>query len=135
MIAGRVGTVAKEDFDFNKKGTIYLGSLPQKKVVYAINASDVLVIPYPKNIFTEVMFAPYKIVEFMACNKPIVITDAGEMRRHIKDKEMIANAGDIEDLKEKIKYALKFENVNSRKAAMKFDWKNIARKLDEAIKE
>lgn len=135
LIAGRVGTVHKEDFDFDKRGIIYLGSLPQNKVVYAINASDVLVIPYPKNIFTEVMFAPYKIVEFMACNRPVVITDAGEMHRHIKDKKMVAKAGNIEDLKEKIKYALKFKNINSRNAAMKFDWKNIAGKLDEAIKE
>ena len=135
LVAGRVGTVFRENFDFNKEGIIYLGSLPQKKVVYAINASDVLVIPYPKNIFTDVMFAPYKIVEFMACNRPIVITDAGEMHRHIKNKKMIAKAGNIGDLKEKIKYALKLEKSNSRNAAMKFDWKNIARKLNKAIKE
>jgi|GEM_PF-2113413 glycosyltransferase involved in cell wall biosynthesis len=135
MIAGRVGTVVRENFDLGKEGMIYLGSLPQEKVAYAINASDVLVIPYPKNKFTEVMFAPYKLVEFMACNRPVVVTDAGEMHRHIKDKRMVAKAGDAEDLKEKIKYALKLKKVNSRNAAMKFEWKNIAGKLDEAIKE
>jgi glycosyltransferase involved in cell wall biosynthesis len=81
------------------------------------------------------MFAPYKLVEFMACNRPVVVTDAGEMHRHIKDKRMVAKAGDAEDLKEKIKYALKLKKVNSRNAAMKFEWKNIAGKLDEAIKE
>ena len=48
---------------------------------------------------------------------------------------MIAKAGNIGDLKEKIKYALKLEKSNSRNAAMKFDWKNIARKLNKAIKE
>ena len=135
LIVGRIGTVVKENFDLGREGMIYLGSLPQKKVAYAINASDVLVIPYPKNKFTEVMFAPYKLVEFMACNKPVVVTDAGEMHRHIKDKRMVAKAGDIEDLKEKMRYALNLKEVNSRKAAMKFDWKNIARKLDKAIKE
>ena len=134
MVVGKVGTVFEEKFDFKKEGIVYLGSLPQKEVVFAINASDALVVPYPKNIFTEVMFAPYKLVEFMACNKPVVVTDAGEMHKHIKDKKMIAKAGSINDLKEKIKYALKIHKVNSRKAAMKFDWKNIAYKLNESIK-
>lgn len=134
LIVGKIGYVSKENFDLGKEGIIYLGSLPQKEVVFAINASDVLVIPYPKNIFTDVMFAPYKLVEFMACNKPFVVTDAGEMHRHIKDKKMIAKAGSVKDLKEKIMYAIKIKKVNSRKAAMKFDWKNIAKKLDEAIK-
>lgn len=135
LIAGRIGTVVRENFDFDKEGIIYLGSLPQKKVAYAINASDVLVIPYPRNKFTKVMFAPYKLVEFMACNKPVVVTDAGEMHKHIKDKKMIAKAGNVEDLKEKIKYALKVGKVSSRKAAKEFEWKNIARKLDNGIKE
>lgn len=135
MIAGRIGTIVRENFDLGKEGMIYLGSLPQEKVVYAINASDVLVIPYPKNKFTEVMFAPYKLVEFLACNRPVVVTDAGEMHRHIKDKNLVAKAGDAEDLKEKIKYALKLEKVNSRKAAMKFEWRNIARKVDMGIKK
>lgn len=134
IIVGRIGTVYKENFDFNKDGIIYLGSLPQKEVIFAINASDVLVIPYPKNIFTEVMFAPYKLVEFMACNKPIVVTSAGEMHKHIKDKKLIAEAGSVNDLKEKIKYALKLEKVSSRNAVIKFDWKNIARELNETIR-
>lgn len=135
LIVGRIGTVYKENFDFNKEGIIYLGSLPQKWVVYAINASDVLVIPYPNNIFTDVMYAPYKIVEFMACNKPIVITDVGEMHRHFKDKTLIAKAGSIQDLKEKIKYALKLEKLDLRGKALEFDWKNIAAKLNEVLIE
>ena len=54
LIVGRIGTVYRENFDFKKEGIIYLGSVPQKDVVLAINSSDVLVVPYPKNIFTEV---------------------------------------------------------------------------------
>ena len=133
LIVGRIGTVNKENFDFNKDGIIYLGSLPQKDVVFAINASDAIVIPYPKNIFTNVMFAPYKLVEFLACNKPVVITDAGEMQKHIKDKRMVAKAGNVDDLKEKIKYALKLEKVNSRNATMKFEWKNIAKEMENNL--
>ena len=134
LIVGRIGTVYKENFEFNREGIIYLGSVPQKDVVLAINSSDVLVVPYPKNIFTEVMFAPYKLVEFMACNRPIVITDAGEMHKHFKDKSLVAKAGNIEDLKEKIKYALKLKKLNLRGKAMEFDWKNIAAELDKAIR-
>jgi len=134
LLVGNVGTASKENFDFDKKGLIYLGSLPQKEIVFAINASDVIVIPYPKNKFTEVMFAPYKIMEFMACNRPLVITDAGEMYKHMKDKKVIAKAGSIEDLKEKIKYALKLGKVKSRNKALEFDWKSIASRLDASIR-
>lgn len=138
MIAGRIVTVYKEVFDkknLNKDGIIYLGSLPQKEVVYAINAADVLVLPYPKNSFTEVMYAPYKLVEYMACNKPVVITDAGEMNKNVKNKKMIAKAGSVNDLKEKIKYALKLKKVNSRADSLKFSWENIASKLNDSIKK
>tara|TARA_Y100000310_G_scaffold345466_1_gene465308 strand:- start:18481 stop:19578 length:1098 start_codon:yes stop_codon:yes gene_type:complete len=133
LIVGGLGTVVKENFDFKNDGIIYLGSIPQKNVVYAINASDVLVIPYPKNKFTEVMMAPYKIVEFLACNKPVVITDVGEMHRLVKDNKIIAKAGNTRDLKEKIKYALRVKKVNSRGIALKFDWKNIASKLNDTL--
>jgi glycosyltransferase involved in cell wall biosynthesis len=133
LIVGKIGTFAKENFDFSKEGTIYMGSLIHKKIIYAINASDVIVMPYPKNAFTEFMFAPYKLMEFMACNKPLIITDAGEMKKHIKNKKMIAKAGNTKDLKEKIKYALKLKKMNLRKIAMEFDWKNLALKLDKAL--
>jgi|TARA_B100001971_G_C18209250_1_gene549573 glycosyltransferase involved in cell wall biosynthesis len=135
LIVGKIGTFAKENFDFDKEGIIYLGSLPHKKVIYAINASDVIVMPYPNNTFTEFMFAPYKLMEFMACNKPLIITDAGEMKKHIKNKKMIAKAGDVKDLKEKIKYALKLKKMNLRKKAMEFDWKNLASKLNKTLED
>lgn len=134
LIVGRIGTVNKEQFDFDEEDILYLGSLSQKDVVYAINASDVLVIPYPKNSFTEVMMAPYKIVEFLACNKPIVITNVGEIKKLIKDKNMIAKPSDIKDLNKKIMYALKVGSVKSRQTALKFDWERIASVLNKKIK-
>ena len=134
LLAGNVINPG-ENFDFGKGGIIYLGSLPQKKVIYAINASDVLVIPYPDNSFTRFMQAPYKLMEFMACNVPLVITDAGEMHKSMKDKKLVAKAGSVDDLKEKIKYALTLKKVNSRDVAAEYGWGRIAKKLDKAIKE
>ena len=133
LIVGRIGTVYNDSFDFDKAGIIYLGSLPQKDVVYAINASDAVVVPYPKNTFTKVMLAPYKLVEFLACNKPVVITDAGEMQKLVRNGKLTAKAGSIQDLKEKIKYALTIEKINSRNTAMKFDWKNIGKEMEMEI--
>ncbi|MBI2101501.1 glycosyltransferase family 4 protein [Candidatus Woesearchaeota archaeon] len=134
MLAGKVIN-ANEGFDLRKKYIIYLGSLPQKKVVSAINATDVVVIPYPNNSFTRYMQAPYKLMEFMACNVPLVITDAGEMHKSMKDKKLVAKAGSIDDLKEKIKYALRLKKLNSRDVAAEYDWENIASKLNAVIRD
>lgn len=133
MLVGRVGAEEKEKFDFDVEGLIFKGSLPQKEVVYAINASDVLVIPYPLNKFTRVMLAPYKIVEFMACDKPIVTTDAGEMGGLIGDKKFVAKAGSMKDLADKIRYALKIKKTSYRKKVKKFSWNSIAKKLNDAL--
>ena len=133
LIVGKVGAEEKEKFDFNVDGLIFKGSLPQKDVVYAINASDVLVIPYPLNKFTRVMLAPYKIVEFMTCNKPIVTTDVGEMGGLIGNKKFVAKPGSINDLKNKINCALKIKKVSYRKKVEKFSWDAIAQKLSQAI--
>lgn len=135
LLIGRISTEGKQDYDLHGKNKIFKGSIPQKDVVVAINASDVLVMPYPNNKFTRVMFAPYKIVEYMACNRPIVITDVGEMSNLLKDSRFVAKAGDKEDLKNKIKAALKVKKVNYRPRVMEFSWKSLAKKLDIELKK
>ena len=137
LMAGKFSPVFNEEKDINlpQEGIIYLGSVPQKDVVCAINASDAMIIPYPQNIFTEAIEASYKVIEFMACNKPIVGTDAGDIHKTLGHKELIAKAGDREDLREKIKKALNVESVDYGKHLKEFGWGALSKKLEDGIKK
>jgi glycosyltransferase involved in cell wall biosynthesis len=133
LIVGRISAEEKGKFDFGAKGLIFKGSITQKEVVYAINASDVLVLPYPLNEFTRVMLAPYKLVEFMACNRPIVITKVGEMSDLLRNEKFVAQPNNIADLANKIEYALKIKKINHRKKVKKFSWDSIAKNLNSKL--
>lgn len=132
-----VGKKGAEDKDLDLKGDdiIYLGSLPYKKIPFAINASDVLAVPYPYNKFTRVMQAPYKMVEYMACNRPVVVTDVGSLAKTLDDRRFVARPSDKKELRDKISFALGVKKVNNRKKITDFSWDAIAKKLEGALKQ
>jgi len=115
----------------NDKRIIILESMPYEKLFVAINAADVMVLPYQKNIFTEVLLAPYKLVEYMACKKPIVISDAGEMQKLVP--KFVFRTDDIEDMNRKIEEALKYESIDYSKQLKNLTWKALGEKLAKAI--
>lgn len=136
LLAGKFSPVFNEqnEINFKQGGIICLGSIPQQDVVYAINASDAMVLPYPSNKFTEALYASYKVVEFMACNRPIVATDAGEIHKMLDYPKLICKAGDRGDLREKIKFALTIKSVDYRKRLEEFSWKSISKRLEDGLK-
>lgn len=133
MLVGKPSAHEKKDLKIKQERMIYLGSIDQKKVPYAINASDVLVMPYPLNTFTRVMQAPYKLVEFMACNRPVVVTDVGDLPKMINNKKLVAKHDDIKSLSKTIENALKIKKVKTRDKAMKYSWDEIAKKLEYGL--
>jgi len=133
LIVGKLGKEEESDFDFSDKDIIKIGSIKYNEVVYAINSSDVLILPYPLNEFTRVMEAPYKIVEFMACDKPVVVTNVGDLPKLIENGSLVAKPGDISDLSDKIRNALNVK-TNNRGKIKEYDWEVIAKKLDNYIK-
>ncbi len=127
-----VGSGIKKAFPKPKDDrTIMLDSMPYEKLFVAINAADVMVMPYPKNKFTEVMLAPYKLVEYMACRKPIVLSDVGEMRKLAP--RFVFRENDIDDMNEKIEEAMKYEKVDYGKMLKEFTWEALGNRLSRAI--
>lgn len=134
VIAGRFFRREEKKIDLKKDGIIYLGSLPQHKVVKLINSADVVVVPNPENEFTKYCF-PYKIVEYMACNRPIVATKVGDVAKLLeKFPDSVCLPNNKEDMKNKIKKQIKIREKNYKKYAEKYSWDNIALKLDKIIK-
>ncbi len=110
--------------------------VPYEKLPYAIGAVDVMVIPYKVTPFTEVMYTPYKLVEFMACNKTIVCTDVGEMK-NLLPKDLVCKPGDREGLKNAILKAIKHRKVNHRKTLEEkgLTWERLGERLNRIVTE
>ncbi len=51
---------------------VFLGKQPVKEVPYWLKASDILLMPHPKNIFYSYYVSPLKMFEYMASKRPIV---------------------------------------------------------------
>ena len=130
LIAGHIGY---KNFDLEQKNLIYLGSLNQKDVVVAINACDVVVIPSRVNEFSKYCF-PYKCVEYMACNVPIVATAIGDVKERLCDYKDSLCKVEKGDMIKKIKKQLKKREVDYRKDLKGYSWDKIANKMDKVIK-
>jgi len=134
VIAGRFYRNEAKYIDLKKEGIIYIGSLTQDKVVKLINAADVVVVPNPANDFTNYCF-PYKVVEYMACNTPIVATDVGDVGILLKNfKGSLCKENDKKDMMDKIKIQLSKRKINYR-AKLKNSWHNIAKDLDRILQK
>ncbi|HGE71648.1 TPA: glycosyltransferase [Candidatus Poribacteria bacterium] len=114
---------------------IYL-DLPYDLIPFAISSSDVLVIPYLSNDFSQYAF-PLKLMEYLAACRPIVTTDFGIVSPIIESllgKEFVCYSTDPNELAEKIENALQMEKVSTRSFAENYSWKKISSKLCEEIK-
>ena len=134
-LAGRFFGSEKKHLDIAQEGIRYLGgNLSQKEVAMLINASNVVAVPNRENPFTLFCF-PYKVVEYMACNVPIVATDVGDVGRLLSPfNGSLCFPDSRESMKKAIKRQLKKSHINYREAVMKSAWGAIAKELDKVLK-
>jgi len=120
-----------QDIKLGQEHVIFRKFPKRQDVVLGINAADVAMLPNPKNNFTEYSF-PYKIVEYMACNVPIVATRIGDVAVLLKKYKGSLCEPNADDMSEKIiKKLQKDKRVDYSKDLKKFDWKVLAEKLNE----
>ncbi len=125
-----------------EENIIYIPKVPYAQVPYYYSICDVLTLPRPKHISTEVA-APTKFAEYTAMGKPVFTTNVGDAADLVKKYEcgIVAKSDDPNDLIEGI---YKFKNLskkqliimgkNSRKLAEKeFNLNEIAIKLADTI--
>ncbi len=123
---------------------IFISKAPQIQIIDYYSICDVLILPRPSHIVTEVA-APTKFAEYAAMGKPILTTnvgDAADFVRHYNNGIVVEN-NSPEILKKGILEFLTIEpneliemGKNSRKLAeMEFDWKKISKKLAKCLEE
>ena len=135
VIAGRFVENEEKFFDFNQQGVDYLGSLSQDKIVKLINSADITVVPNIVDDFTKYCF-PYKILEYAACQRPIVCTDVGDATKIVKDcKGSICQTNDPEDMADKILLKLRENKKKVNYKLSRNTWDYTAGLLDNVIKK
>ena len=133
VLAGRFFGNEGKYINVNKPNIKFLGSIKQDKVAELINAADVAVVPNRANAFTKYCF-PYKVVEYAACQKPIVATNVGDVAKFIGDyKDCLCMPDDSSDMAKKILIQLKKEGKKVRYNISNNTWKAIASKLNKII--
>lgn len=134
VIAGRFVKGEERKISLNHEGIIYLNSLTQDRIAKLINAADAAVVPNKDDEFTRYCF-PYKVVEYMACNTPIVATRLGDVALLLKDfKYSLCNADDADDMRRKIMVQIKKEKIDYRKKIRNNTWERIANELDKILR-
>lgn len=133
VIAGRFVPGQEGRINLEQYGIIHL-SLNQEKVAKLINASDVAIVPNKDDEFTRYCF-PYKVIEYMACNTPIVATRLGDVEILLKEfKGSLCEPDDEKDMHDKIKIQIGKNKINYRKKLNEFAWDRIALKLEKILK-
>ncbi len=116
-----------------------LGYKPTEKIPNYLMAADVLVLPnIPITEESKYYTSPIKMFEYMASRTPIVAADLESIGEILnKNNAILFKAGDVEDLEEKIKLALKNNMVSKTERAgedvKEFTWQKRAQKIIEFI--
>ncbi len=130
LVSGQID----RDISIKHKNVLFEALPKRDQVVVAINASDVAVIPDPKNDFTEYSF-PYKLVEYMACKVPIVASSIGDKSLLLKKYDnSLCKPDDAIDLSKKIMSKLiSPKKADYSKILKKLTWEYLAIKLNKLI--
>jgi len=127
---------------------IFVGPVPHESVPEYINAADVLVAPFnptgadlTKKTYP---FIPFKILEYMACAKPVVSTSVGQIPQIIKHGEsgVLVPPGDSAALANGILMLLKNPRRGKRMGEKaradildRYSWRNYYATLIEIFRE
>ena len=122
------GKVAR-GLNIDRPGIMHKELPLRKDVPLAINAADVAVIPQPENAASRYAGFPLKLMEYMACNVPVVATATSDIPLVLPPESL--SRPDAEDLAKKI--LSRPESVDYQKIVKQFTWKKLARELEREL--
>jgi len=122
------------------KRVIFTGKIKREKVPFYINSADICLALFNLERNRITGLSPIKVFDYMACAKPIITTDVGELGEFV-EKYNIGIVTPAEDLKSLTAATLKLINSeelrikmgkNGRKIVVeKFSWADVAKKVEK----
>lgn len=130
--------------EYIQKGNItFIPRVSRKEIVKYYSLCDILVLPRPKHVVTEVA-APTKFAEYTSMGKPILTTNVGDAAKLVKKYRngLVVKDNSINNLKKGINIFINMDKIqmaqmaqNSRKVAEnEFDWSKIYINLINILK-
>lgn len=102
---------------------IFTGSIQYIKLSETLAACDVFVLPRPDTIYSIAGF-PTKVGEYLACKRPLIITNYGDIPLYFKDKynALLANPSDPHSLASKMLYVIENKDKALEIGEKGFEW-------------
>lgn len=142
MVVGD-GIQRKHLEDISQGNISFTGAVPTDALPGIINRSKICVssFPKPETVKRETPIRPISTLEFMACGKPVVISDVYGVREIIEDGKtgFLFKAEDVGDLADKIDFLLENKGIRdkvgrkAREFTLDNTWEKTARIVEEAI--
>ncbi|MBN4049039.1 glycosyltransferase family 4 protein [archaeon AH-315-M20] len=132
LLSGKIS----DSINVNQNSIIYEKYPKRKEVITALNAADIAILPNKKNIFSMYCF-PYKLVEYMYVDLPIVATKIGDASVILsKFNDSLCKPNDKYDMADKIMKKLNGKaKINYSRILKKLTWNYLANKLESIIKK
>ena len=118
------------------KNITFIGAVPHKKIAEYINRAEVCIAPFRKSKYTKYAY-PIKILEYLACGKPVVATDLSGIRE-IKDTTGGIVLSDRDTFAKDIISVLHNEKslkINYERLKESYSWDKIAEKTIKIYKD
>lgn len=116
------------------KNIFFLWKKEHKKIPDYINSSDIMVSYVPKIDYFEYQ-PPTKLIEYLACNKPVIVTNTIAQEEIMRWFEDLICRDDLEWVKNKIEYFInnfdKVKNRNYVKLVENYSWEKLVGKLNK----
>lgn len=114
------------------KNIFFLWKKEHKEIPDYINSSDILVSYVPKVEYYEYQ-PPTKLIEYLACNKPVIVTNTIAQEEILNWFEFFIHRDDLESTKEKIWYFIKniedLKKNNYSELVENLSWKKLVKKI------
>lgn len=114
------------------KNIFFLWKKDHKKIPDYINSSDIMVSYVPKINYFEYQ-PPTKLIEYLASNKPVIITNTIAQEEIMKWFEDLVHSDDFENTRKKIKYFIEnnkgLKNKNYKKLVENLSWNKLVKKI------
>lgn len=118
---------------------VFAGTVPYTQVPEYISAMDVCLIPIANSADCQHAF-PLKLLEYMACEKPVISTPVAGVKEVVADRVLYAS--NSEELAERIRKLYRDEDLRRRLGtagrrfvAQKYTWKLACRLLEDTLVE
>lgn len=124
-----------------KKYVQFLGWVSFRKIPGLIRNSDICMIPHYKTPHKNTTI-PNKLFDYMACNKPVVVSNAGPLKRIVGEEKcgIVFESGNKDCLINSLAQLVEYPNLqkemgmNGRKAVeQNYNWENDSGRLKQAV--